>query len=411
MSTPTFIDDLGFHLAVGPNGQTGVSGWLSTFETAYQGIYGSTVDVSPDSPDGQWLGTLSETVNDFEQLLLTLYNGRSPAGAIGAGLSRLVMLNGIARKAAQFSTAPITLSGTPGTVIAAGKLIASLSDPTIPPFATAASYTIGGGGTITGNAICTVAGPTNAASGDLTVIQTSVPGWTNVTNTSPATPGILLEQDPALRARRMLSVAIPSQSMLDGLYAALANLPGVSQAAVYENPTGATDSKGLPPHSIQCIVDGGVNADIANAIWTKASMGATKVGAVSATVTDAQGNPQTQNWDVPIFTDVYVTVKLSAPAGSVPGWTPNATQIALIQGALFAYGQAIARIGQNIVWGNLFTPINSLGIVGGVGQPSVIDVFLDDAPSPTLEEDLVIPYNSLPYFGATATAQISVVGP
>ena len=60
MSTPTFIDDTGFNLAVGPNGQTGLSGWLSFYETAYTSNYGSTVDVSPDSADGQWLGTLAE---------------------------------------------------------------------------------------------------------------------------------------------------------------------------------------------------------------------------------------------------------------------------------------------------------------------------------------------------------------
>jgi uncharacterized phage protein gp47/JayE len=410
LSTPTFIDDTGFNLAVGPNGQTGLSGWLSFYETAYTANYGSTVNLDPDSPDGQWLATLAEVVNGFELVTLQVYLGRSPAGAIGAGLARLVQLNGITKKSAQFSTAPITLSGTPGTVIAAGKLISSQSDPTIPPFAIAAPYTIGGGGTVTGNAICTAAGPVNVAAGDLTVIQTPVTGWTSVTNTSPAAPGILLEQDPDLRARRALSPALPSQAMLDGLEAALANLPGVSQAAVYENPTGATDSKGLPPHSIRAIVNGGVNSAIANAIWTKSSMGATKVGAVTYTLTDAQGNPQTMAWDVPVTTNVYITVKLSPPVGAPPGWTPDPSLIAELQDAIFAYGQSVARIGQPLPWANFATPINGTGLVGGLGQPTVVAFFLGSAPSPTLQQDLVVPYDHLPYFGAVATAQISVVG-
>jgi uncharacterized phage protein gp47/JayE len=398
MSTPTFIDELGFHLGVGPNGETGLSGWLATLEAQYHGIYGSTVDVSPASVDGQWLGTLAETINDFEQLLLTLYNGRTPAGAIGASLSRLVQLNGIGRNAAQFSTAPITLGGTPGTVVAAGKLIGSASDPTIPPFATQASYTIGGGGTVTGTAICTVAGPVNVASGDLTDIQTKTPGWLLVANTAAATPGVLLEQDPRLRQRRTLSVASPTLSLVDRLYFALLALPGMNHARVYENATGTIDSKHLPANSLWVIVDGGVDVDIANTIWNNASMGSTRVGSVTFTITDVVGNPQVQRWDIKADVDVYITVRLAPPLGAPPGWTPNATMVTAIQNALVAYGQSVAQIGQNVNWYNLSIPITALGITGDDNQPSVLDVFLGDTPSPTLQQDLVIPYGGLPAF-------------
>jgi uncharacterized phage protein gp47/JayE len=400
VSTPTSIDELGFHLAVGPNGQTGLSGWLSTLTTSYLGIYGSTIDVSPASVDGQWLGTLAETINDFEQLLLTLYNGRAPAGAIGAGLSRLVQLNGIGRNAAQFSTVPITLGGTPGTVVPIGSLIGSLSDPTIPAFATVAAYTIGGGGTVTGSAICTVAGPVNVAAGDLTVIQTKVPGLILVTNTAAATPGVLLEQDPALRQRRTLSVATPSMSMLDRLQAALEALPGMLQARVYENSTAVIDSRDLPGHSIWVITDGGTDSDIANAIWTHASMGVTKIGSTSFTVTDSQGNPQLQNWDVKADVNIYITVRLAPPMGAPVGWTPDATTVTAIQNALVAYGQSVARIGQAVNWYNLSIPITNLGITGSADQPSVIDVFLGDAPTPTLQQDQFIPYFGLANFSS-----------
>jgi uncharacterized phage protein gp47/JayE len=400
MSTATFIDDLGFHLAVGPNGETGLSGWLATLTTSYQGIYGSTVDVSPASIDGQWLGTLAETINDFEQLLLTLYNGRTPAGAVGAGLSRLVQLNGITRDDGQFSTAPITLGGTPGTVVPIGSLIGSESDPTIPAFATQAAYTVGGGGTITGTAVCTVAGPVNVAAGDLTVIQTKVPGWILVANTAAATPGVLLETDPKLRQRRTLSVAVPTLSLVDRLYFALLALPGMNHARVYQNATGTIDSKHLPANSLWVIVDGGVDADIANTIWNYASMGSTRVGSVTYTITDAVGNPQVQQWDVKADLNVYITVRLAPPLGAPPGWTPNATMVTAIQNALVAYGQSVAQIGQNVNWYNLSIPVTALGITGDDNQPSVLDVFLGDTPSPTLQQDLVIPYGGLPAFSS-----------
>jgi uncharacterized phage protein gp47/JayE len=398
VSTATFIDDLGFHLAVGPNGEAGLSGWLATLTASYTGIYGSTVDVSPASVDGQWLGTLAETINDFEQLLLTLYNGRTPAGAVGAGLSRLVQLNGIGREDGQFSTAPITLGGTPGTVVPIGSLIGSDSDPTIPVFGTAAAYTIGGGGTVTGSAVCTVAGLVNVAAGDLTVIETKVPGWLLVANTAAATPGVLLEQDPALRQRRTLSVASPTVSLVDRLQAALEDLPGMNQARVYENSTAVIDSRALPAHSLWVITDGGVDADIANTIWTHASMGVTKIGSTTFIVTDSQGNPQQQNWDVKADVNIYVTVRLAPPPGTPPGWTPDATMVTAIQNALVAYGQATARIGQSVNWFNLSIPITALGITGGPDQPSVSDVFLGDIPGPTLQQDLVLPYGGLPAF-------------
>lgn len=410
MSGPT-IDNLGFHLALN-GGLTGLNGWLEYYKAGYLGIYGSTADVDADSPDGQWLAFLANAINNFEQALMNVYNGRSPAGAVGAALSRLMLLNGTARKAAQFSTAPILLGGTPGTVIPAASLIGSESDPTLPAFETLTNYTIGGGGTIAGVAICSVAGPVNVALHDLTQVRTVIAGWDTVTNTDIAAPGLLLEQDPDARARRTVSVAMPSQSMLDGLYGAILNLPGVTDAAVYENPTGAPDLSGrsLPAHSIHAIVEGGVSADIADAIWTKASMGCTKVGAVAFTLTDAQGNPQEMRWDTPGTVNVYVTVKLNV-AG-----TPNPFLVAAIQQAVWEYGvqRNVSKIGANVVWFDLATPINALGLTGEPGLPSVTNLYLrSDAttPGPADQSDLVVPYNARAFFGASPTAgQIQVVG-
>ncbi len=405
MAGPT-IDDTGFHPAVN-GGLTGLNGWKAYLESVFTARYGD-IDLGADSPDGQLIANLAATYNDFEQILQANHLGRSPAGAVGAGLARLVLLNGIARKTAQFSTAPILLTGTPGTVVPAASLIASAADPTLPPFETLATYTIGGGGTVPGVAICSIAGPVNVASGDLSVIQSVVSGWDAVTSTDTASPGLALEKDPELRSRRTVSVAMPSQSMLDGLYGALLNLPGVTDAAVYENPTGAPDLSGrsLPAHSIHAIVEGGSSADIANAIWTKASMGCTKVGAVRFILFDAQGNPQEMGWDTPGTVNVYVTVQLDA--------TPNAALVAALQQAVFDYGiqRSVSKIGRNVIWFNLATPINATGLVGKPGLPSVMNLFLGSAPTPTVEADLVVPYNARAFFGATQTSgQILVVGP
>ena len=400
MSAP-FIDDTGFN-------SLGFNGWLTLLISQYQSVYGSDIDVSSNSPDGQWLNILAGDFADLEQLAMDVYNGVAPAGAAGTALSRLVQLNGISRKPAQFSTAPALLSGTNGTVIPINSLVGSNSDPTKPSWETTTALTIGGGGTVTGTLQCTVAGPVAATStpAELTVIQSPVSGWTSVENTSDATPGMLVEADPALRVRRSSSVALPSQSLVDGLQGALEALTGVTDAVVYENPTGATDAKGLPPHSINAIVLGGASADIANALWTKASMGVTKVGAQSFTVTDTQGNPQVQNWDVPTDLDVYITIKLSfAPINLAYIQTQFAAAIVAYYSAT---GELPAGIGQNIAWFDIATPVNALGLTGKQGLPSVTNVFLGSAPSPVTQADLVVAYNQLAVFN---TGRILVTGP
>jgi uncharacterized phage protein gp47/JayE len=402
MSAP-YIDDTGFHAF-------GLNAWKAALEGLWQAAFGAAIDLSAASPDGQIIGSLTGILTDIEQLAETEYLARSPAGARGTGLSRLVQLNGIARKQAQFSTAPVTLGGTPGTVIPAGSLVGSPTDPTKPTFATtgtspADDLTVGGGGTVTGQIQCSVAGPVTLPTGALQIL-TVISGWTTAVTTADAAPGIQVEADPALRARRAASVAMPSQALSDGLQAALLNLPGVTDAVVYLNNTGATDSKGLPAHSVNAIVLGGSAADISNAIWLKSSMGVTKVGAQSLVVADAQGNPQLMKWDVPTDLDAYITIKLDR--------TP--TNIAYIQAqfgaAIVAYyavdGDLPSKIGVNIFWADILTPVNALGLTGRQGLPSITNVFLGSSASPSTQVDLVVLYNQL---AVLDTARILVVGP
>ncbi len=397
MSGPS-IDSTGFHLHEF-NGETGLQGWLDELISDYEGIYGTDIAVDPESIDGEWLSKEAQARNDAEQIALTLYNMNAPAGAVGAALSRLVQLTGITRKGAQSSTVPITLGGTPGTVIPANSLFDNPDDPDLPPFKTVADYTIGGGGTVTGQGVCTEAGPFNVGAGKLTHVQTVISGWDTVTNTSDAAPGRIVETDPILRVRRAESVAIPSQSMLDGLQAALNNLAGVDDVVVYENATGVINAKGDPAHSVHVIIDGGLDADIANAIWTKASMGCTKVGAVSFVVTDAQGNPQEMRWDIAADVDVYITVHLSR--------APTSFESDSIAAALVGFGQETSRIGRDVPWGDLFSPINDLNITGGPGLPSVTSLALGSAPSPTLQADLTVGFNGRPRYDVTRVLVVS----
>lgn len=372
----TTIDDTGLT-------RTRLDERLAALEAAWRTIFGADIDLAPESLDGQVLGIFSEIIADQDSLLEAIYNGRSPAGAVGAALSRLVMLNGVSRKPFTFSTAPITLGGTPGTVIPMGSLIAS-SDTISEKdsvFETVAPYTIGGGGTVAGTVRATTPGAVPAGPGNLTIIQSVISGWTTAINATAATPGTEVETDQALRIRRAESVAISSQGILDGLYAALLQIADVTQVAVYENPTDIIDSNGLSRHSIHAIVLGGDPADIAEAIWLKKSLGVTQVGAEAVDIVDSQGQTQTMRFDRPVDTPIYVRVELAV--------MPNAGTVTAIKNAIVSWGQATSKIGAPVIWSQVFIPINT---IPGL---SVVNLFLDDVPSPAVQLGVVVPYNAL----------------
>lgn len=353
---------------------------LATLEAAVRGIFGADIDLSAESPDGQLLGVFAEAIADCDELAEAVYNARSAAGARGAGLSRLVKLNGVTRKSSQFSTATVTLGGTPGIVIPAGSLVGNSIDPTV-VFETVGSNTIGGGGTVNASMRATVAGPLRANAGTLTAVITVISGWNTAVNGLDAALGTNGEPDPALRLRRSASVALPSQGILDGLYAALVGVEDVTRVAVYENPTDIVDENGLPRHSINVIVQGGTEADIAFAIWLKKSVGVTQVGSVTHDVVDVQGISHTMRFDRPIDAPIWISIQ-----------TVNALGIetaTIIQDAIIAWGDANSKIGGDVIWSQLFIPINT---VPGL---DILNVFVGLAPSPDLQANVSIPFNAL----------------
>ena len=117
--------------------------------------------------------------------------------------------------------------------------------------------------------------------GTITNTVTKVLGVVSVNNASGAIQtGQDEETDQELRIRRQQSVSIGSTGYLNGILGDILNLDGVTDGKVYENDTSATDSNGIPAHSIWAIVEGGANSDIANVIYAKKTAGAGMLGDV-----------------------------------------------------------------------------------------------------------------------------------
>ncbi|MCL6442079.1 MAG: baseplate J/gp47 family protein [Alicyclobacillus sp.] len=320
-----YIDSAGLHI---PTYQDIVNQLVADA----QNIFGQDIYLGYDSQDYQWISAFASMIYDSFLAAQAAYNSRSPTTAIGAALDAVVSINGIVRMGAVYSTCPVVVTGTPGTPITGG--IAgdvngnywSLPSPTI----------IGSNGTAIVTATCQTAGAIIANPGDINTIVTPTQGWTSVTNTVAAAVGSPAETDSQLRARQAQSTAQPSQSMLVGLQAALANVPGVTRFVVYENDTNSADANGIPAHSICCVVEGGAPQDIGNAIWAHKGPGCGTYGTTTVNVTDSYGVVTPINYDVLgyVDTDVAITVK------QLNGYTSDTTTA--IQNAVASYLNTIA---------------------------------------------------------------------
>lgn len=316
LTSLAWIDATGYHYADYPS-------FLTFVQTSYRGIYGDDVYLGADSMDGQWTVALAQSLYDTAALGAATYNSFSPVSAQGAGLSRVVKINGLKRDNPSFSTVTVTVVGQAGTVITNGVAVDTLNQQWLLP----SSVTIPGGGSIDVTATAQNEGAVSAAANTITGIFTPTLGWQTVNNAAAATAGAPVEQDGTLRARQTISTANPSLTVLEGTYGAVANVTGVTDTAVWENFTGTTDGNGQVAHSILVVVNGGALTDVAQAIQihktpgTDPWSGPTEMGHnQSQVVYDSRGVPITIGFfQPPLAAEIQVQVALSHGTG----WTTD----------------------------------------------------------------------------------------
>ena len=78
-----------------------------------QTIYGASINVNSNSPDGQFINLMAQVLIDLLELVQAVYNSFSVASAYGTQLDNRVALNGLQRQAGTYTVAQvnITVSG------------------------------------------------------------------------------------------------------------------------------------------------------------------------------------------------------------------------------------------------------------------------------------------------------------
>lgn len=275
-------------------------------------IFGNDIYLGDDAQDYQLLSVFAAKLYDVMQLAELNYNNRSPATAAGASLDTLVAINGLQRQGATASTATVQLTGTAGAVVTRGAV---QQKSTGYLWSLPQTVTIGTDGTAEALATCQQLGPVIAVPGDLSIISTPTAGWTSVTNANAADIGRSVETDAELRARQAISVANPSQTIIESLTGGLASVPGVSLVKVYQNDTNTTDANGLPAHSIEAVVQGGDDYDIAYQINLRKDDGVSTNGEESVDVVDTAGQTHTVQFSKPTDTPIYVSLTVQKLTG------------------------------------------------------------------------------------------------
>ncbi len=331
-----YVDGSGLHMPT-------YADILEDMISSMKQIYGNDIYLENDSADYQFLSILALKVSDSYQAVQYAYNSRSPSTAIGAALDSVVKLNGIYRKAAGYSTCELTITGTAFTEIKNG----SAKDTTGNIWNLPASVVIGSDGTVKAVATCATAGAVTALPGDITDINTPTFGWTAVTNEVSAIQGNAIETDGELRQRQTISVSNPSQTMLAGTLGALRALKNVARVSVYENDTNisAVDEDnnpyGLPAHSVTCVVEGGDDNDIAEAILYHKGIGCYTNGSTAVKVTDQNEYINTVRFYRPTYVPIYVHVTVKKYTGYISSLAST------IKSAVYSYLEGL-EIGRDV---------------------------------------------------------------
>ena len=351
-------------------------------------IYGQDLYLENDSQDYQMISAFALKIYDTYQAIELDYNNRSVKTAIGTALDTLVKNNGITRKKASYSTVKLTITGDPNTNITGGQA----KDSSNNTWALVDYYvTIPASGTTDVDATCTKLGDITTNVNTITKIVNPTKGWLSVTNKAIPIPGQPVETDEQLRKRQSISVANPSQTVIESTEGAISAIEGVTRYRVYENDTSITDSKGIPSHSISAVVEGGTDKEIAQAIYLRKGPGCGTHGNTTVQLIPRSTVPINIKFSRPTYADIDVQVKIKALTGY-----NNDVENAILEQV--RYYLSILEIGQNVYISTIWAV--AARAISNITAPtfSVLEVKLAANNGNLATTDIIIAHNAVARF-------------
>lgn len=154
--------------------------------------------------------------------------------------------------------------------------------------------------------------------GLITEFVSNTAGFDAVTNMLSPTYGCDAETDIEARSSYVLKSALRSNTMIDSIVSELYdNVSGVESASGYENDSNETDSNGIPPHSIEIVVEGGQDTDIANSILNRKAGGIGTYGSTTVDVVGKYGDTIAIKFSRPEYIYTWLKVKLHGKSSEI----------------------------------------------------------------------------------------------
>ena len=214
-----------------------------------------------------------------------------------------------------------------------------------------------------------------AAVGDLDGIVSQVDGWSAVANLQAGVAGRLAENGAELRARyptglfRLGAATLPSiaPNVRD-------RVAGVRTVKVFMNNGDIADQLGRPPHSVHVVADGGLDDEVANAIFRVVAAGIDTYGQQLVVVQDDEGAEHAIRFDRPERVYVWVRCVTTLLPPSEQAFPPGGFKE--IADNVAAAGEAFT-IGEDVILQRLY------GAIFRTAGLASVDLRLAFSTSPT----------------------------
>lgn len=319
---------------------------LSRFSDNLRGIYGADINLSPDTQDGQMVGIYSQGLADLNEAIAEVYAMSDPTKAVGTWLDIQLKYVGSTRIRPKYSYLnSVEVNTQVGTIFPSGYTVKDKNQN---------EWVLVDSTTAASNKVIlqfrsSEYGAFDLAADEPLTAKTIVLGVGTITNKANAELGNLKESDPSTLARFLRSYQQNNINDVEGLEGALLNLPDVRDVIIYENWTDTVDAKGVKGHSINAVIVGGNDLEIAKTIQLKKTMGC-----------GLQGNTTVQLFhrgiERPILFDRAERVDISAKVTVLRRNASTDVDVNLIKESI-ANNQFL--INEDVIAGGLYCGINN----------------------------------------------------
>lgn len=366
--------------------------------------FGGGLNPGLETPQGQLASSQSAIIGDKNNEFALFVNQIDPQFSDGRFQDAIGRFYFLTRKPATSTAVQATLTGLSGTVVPSGTLAQDTSGNT---YYNLGDATISITGTVVAEFQNMETGPIPCVAGTLTSVYQSISGWDAINNAADGVLGSVVESRTDFEYRRKNSVALNALGTLGAIYANVFNLDNVLDVYAIDNPTNATVNTGstsypIVAHSLYVAVVGGVDADVAQAIWEKKDLGCNYNGNTSVVVTDKSGyNYPPPSYTVtfnrptslPILFEVNIVNDTSLPSNIV-----DLVKTAIINRFNGVDGTNRERIGASIFSSQYYAPVSvasptvaviSILIGTTTATLTTISVGIDESPTVTATDIVV----------------------